>query len=94
MIKGVNKTIIEINEFDSQMFEKAILFIKPSAKNYTKAGLKSEAKKYLKELEENPINWGLTRQKRRKKVIRNRIILGIILGSIVSAVVCVISILI
>lgn len=78
MIKGVNKTIIEINEYDSKMFEKAILFLKPNAQNYTTIGLKSEAKKYLKGLEENTKTITDTRKKRRRKVIKNRIILGVI----------------
>ena len=78
MIKGVNKKIIEINEYESPTFEKASLFLKPTAKNYSENGLKKEAKKYLKSLEENKTNSEISRKRRKNLLIKNRIVFGII----------------
>lgn len=85
MIKGVNKRIIEINEFDSQIFDKAILFIKPTAKFYNEFSLNNEAKKYLKGLEENKSNNHNLRARRKRLLVKNRIVfcfVGILLSAI------------
>ncbi len=86
MIKGVNKTIIEINEFDSKMFEKAILFLKPNAKNFSEIGIKNEARKYLKTLEDSNETISIKRKQRRRRVIFNRFMLGSIVLSILLGI--------
>lgn len=91
MIKGVNKNIIEINEFDSPIFEKAILFVRPTAKNFSIVGLNSEARKYLKKLDQSKTEAFPTRKTRRKKVIRNRIILFAICIAALGMLVAIIS---
>ena len=85
MIKGVNKRIIEINEYDSKTFEKAILFLKPNVKNINEITLKNEAKKYLKNLETNKLNSDSTRKRRKLIIIKNRIVFSVI-GAIFGAV--------
>ena len=83
MIKGVNKRIIEINEYESKMFEKAILFLKPGAQNFNDINIKIEAKKYLQDLEKNKNNIDITRNKRKRLLIKNRIVFCI-LGALIS----------
>jgi len=83
MIKGVNKRIIEINEYESKMFEKAILFLKPSAQNVKDINIKIEAKKYLQDLEKNKNNIDITKNKRKRLLIKNRIVFCI-LGALIS----------
>ena len=85
MIKGVNKRIIEINEYDSKTFEKAILFLKPNVKNINEITLKNEAKKYLNNLETNKLNSDSTRKRRKLIIIKNRIVFSVI-GAIFGAV--------
>ena len=85
MIKVVNKRIIEINEYDSKTFEKAILFLKPNVKNINEITLKNEAKKYLKNLEINKLNSDSTRKRRKLIIIKNRIVFSVI-GAIFGAV--------
>ncbi len=45
MIKGVNKKIIEVNNPDSQYFDKVVLYIKPSVEVHS-----TEVDRYLKSL--------------------------------------------
>ncbi len=47
MIKGVNKTVIEIKCTDNGYFEKAILFVNPSQGHLSSKRLQSEAEKYV-----------------------------------------------
>lgn len=50
MIKGVNKKIIEINNPDSQYFDKVILYIKPNREIQSSNELSYEVDKYLKSI--------------------------------------------
>lgn len=43
MVKGVNKTVIEINDTGSNIFEKAVLFVTPKYSNLSAKRLRTEA---------------------------------------------------
>lgn len=47
MIKGVNKVIIEVNDTDNKIFEKAILYVRPEYCNDSEKQLQLKAKQYL-----------------------------------------------
>ncbi len=47
MLKGVNKSVIEISCTDSGYFERAILFVKPEQSFVSAKRLQGEAKKYI-----------------------------------------------
>lgn len=47
MLKGVNKTVIEINCTDHGYFERAILFINPEQSHMSQKRLHAEAQKYI-----------------------------------------------
>lgn len=47
MVRGVNKTVIEILSTDSGYFERAILFVNPEHSHMSQKRLKSEAEKYV-----------------------------------------------
>jgi hypothetical protein len=51
MIKGVNKKVIEINNPESQYFDKVVLYVKPNRETYSKGELTQEVDKYLKSLD-------------------------------------------
>ena len=53
MVRGVNKTVIEINNTDSGYIERAILFINPEHSHLSNKRLKAEAKRYVDNLFEN-----------------------------------------
>lgn len=54
MLRGVNKNIIEIVETDNQFFEKAILFVRPQAKEQSTDILKVKAMEYLSAVRSTP----------------------------------------
>lgn len=47
MLKGVNKSVIEINCTDSGYFERAILFVNPEQSHISQKRLQAEAEKYI-----------------------------------------------
>ncbi len=47
MVKGVNKTIIEINDTGNELFEKIILYVSPKYSNLNPLKLKAAATKEL-----------------------------------------------
>ncbi len=48
MVKGVNKTVIEINDTGSQMFERVVLFVSPQYGNISTKRLNSEARSLIR----------------------------------------------
>lgn len=50
MIKGVNKQIIEINSTNSAFFDKAVLYIKPSMRDFSSKALAKEAQHYISKI--------------------------------------------
>lgn len=55
MLKGVNKSVVEINNTDNDYIEKAILFIKPDKQGSHLAVINLNANKYLNSLCPNKI---------------------------------------
>ena len=48
MVKGVNKAVIEINLTESQLFERAILFVKPEKICSSEKSLARHAEEYIR----------------------------------------------
>ena len=69
MVKGVNKTIIEINETGNKVFDRVLLFVNPDKAYTDSASLKREALNYIKGLSPD-FNTGFLRKriKRRKRI--------------------------
>lgn len=51
MLRGVNKTIIEILETENQYFEKVILFVRPTHLEKDKTFLDDKAKEYMSKID-------------------------------------------
>ena len=51
MVKGVNKTVIEINDTGSVMFDKVVLFVSPQYGNISTKRLNGEAKNLISKFE-------------------------------------------
>ena len=47
MIKGVNKQIIEINDIENKVFEKAVLYIRPEYSDSSTSKLHNSAKEFI-----------------------------------------------
>ncbi len=87
MLRGVNKRIIEVNDTGSDIFDKALFFVKNNAE-YDTVTLESEAKRIINSYFEAQTDFervGYLRYSEQKKKKHNRRLL-IVLGIILSAV--------
>lgn len=76
MLKGVNKSVVEVVDIESEYFEKAILFLRPGRGQTDEGLLRRKAGEYL---------GGLRYRPRRRKVgewllIGGLVALGLVLG--------------
>ncbi len=76
MVKGVNKTIIEINETGNKVFDRVLLFVNPDKAYSDSVALKKEALDYIKGLSPD-FNTGFLRQ-RIKKRKQKRLLIGLL----------------
>ena len=76
MLRGTNKSIIEINETENKYFERALLFVKPEFVNLSPERLNREAMRMIGTISFSPM--GLSRpvsarkraaKKRRRKIL-------------------------
>ena len=71
IVKGTNRTVIEINDTGNKMFEKIILFVSAEYGNVSNRRLKSESEKILSQYYENqaiPARSIRTLYKRKRRV--------------------------
>ena len=47
MLKGVNKHVVEVVDFDNEYFERAILFVKPEKQGKGEESLRDSARRFL-----------------------------------------------
>lgn len=84
MVKGVNKTVIEINDTGSAMFDKVVLFVSPQYGNISTKRLSSEAQNLIGKFESDLCKHPGVRQRfeKRRKI---RTLLSIVAGAIIAA---------
>ena len=85
MVKGVNKTIIEISNTGNKLFNRVILFVSPEYVDKSDKKLTEEAQSLIRKLESmsgESLRSAVKRQRKRK----NRIIIFSVLGSIAVTV--------
>ena len=70
MLKGVSQKVIEVVRTDNRYFEKAILFLRPSAPEEDKNKLKERAWEYLGQIDYHPAG------KKEKTSLREYVKLG------------------
>lgn len=82
MVKGVNKTVIEINDTGNNMFEKIILFVTPQYSNMNLNRLKAEAERTIDECSVGRVKLTV-RQKylRRRRITALCTVAGLILAA-------------
>ena len=92
MVKGVNKTVIEVNNTDNKYFEKIVFYVTPEYGNLSAKQLRSAAEKFCYNFESEikckaPVT--LRKRVQKKKRIRLGLLLvafAVVMG-VVSAVV-------
>lgn len=83
MVKGVNKTIIEINNTGNAFFERAILFVDPDFSRMGEKKLHEEAVRFLGQVSEGNAGFGYLRKKTETKKKKRKILLMSVAGLIV-----------
>ena len=63
MVKGVNKTVIEVNDAGSQMFEKVVFFVSPKYGNLKASRLNQAVREFSFNME-NQVSRGKSLRKR------------------------------
>ncbi len=78
MVKGVNKTIIEVNNTGSKVFDRIVFYVNPTCSNMSAKNLNRAIKNFTFQLDE-----GIPRSKmslRRKHILRRRAIIASIIS--------------
>lgn len=87
MLRGVNRSIVEVAGSGSRYFEKAILFVRPECAGLSTGRLEAGAREYLEKLEaggELPLL--RVRESRRAAALRRRrVLLRVMIGLVAVA---------
>lgn len=75
MVKGVNKTVIEVNNTGSKVFDRIVFYVSPSCGNLSAKNLNRAIKNFTFQLDERAGKGYTTLRKRRLN--RKRMIVGI-----------------
>lgn len=88
LVKGINRTVIEINDTGSGMFEKVILFVTPQYGNISTKRLKAEAERVIEQYMSDSFSRPTVRARyKRKKIISVCIASAVIIAVALAAVV-------
>ena len=75
MVKGVNKTVIEVNNTGSKVFDKIVFYVSPSCSNLSHKNLNRAIKSFTFQLDERA-GRGYN-SLRKRMLIKRRIVIGI-----------------
>ncbi len=84
MLRGINRSIIEINETENRYFERVLIFVRPEFGSFPESYLQKEAAKMVGGMSSKPV--GLKSKKyrsaRKKARLKRNIILTTIFGGL------------
>ena len=75
MVKGVNKTIIEVNNTGSKVFDRIVFYVNPTCANLSPKHLNKAIQSFTFQFEERAATYKTIRQRR---MIRRRFVIGAI----------------
>lgn len=84
MVKGVNKTIIEVNNTGSKVFEKIVFYVSPSCGNLSAKNLKRAMQSFTFQFDEKAGNGYKTL--RQRMLIRRRIFICGVCSLVAAAI--------
>lgn len=90
MVKGVNKTIIEVNNTGSKVFDRIVFYVSPNCANLSPKHLKKAMQGFSFQFEERAASYKTVRQRR---MLRRRLIAGAIVAGIAVTVTTILLIL-
>ncbi len=91
MLRGTNRSIIEVNNTENRYFEKIIIFVKPEFANLSSEKLEKEALRLIKNMSYSPFGVkGIKGARRRAAIRKRRLILftaAVIFAAVAAAVI-------
>lgn len=81
MVKGVNKTVIEVNNTGSKLFEKIVFYVTPEFGHLNAKQLRKEASLFTFKYGDNAKGY-----LRRKRILKRRIFIASCIGLTISIV--------
>jgi len=85
MVKGVNRTVIEVNNTGSKVFEKIVFYVSPEYGNLSSRALKKAAGEVYLGLESYPKNKSLRHRVQQKRRVMIFSVASVIILSAISA---------
>ncbi len=79
MVKGVNKTIIEVNNTGSKVFDRIVFYVSPACSNLSAKNLNRAMKNFTFQLDDRA-GRGYKRTLRQRHILRRRLIIASALG--------------
>ena len=88
MVKGVNKTVIEVNNTGSRMFEKIVFYVTPQYGNLSAKQLQKAAQEFSFQFGETKTNIPLRKkhlklQKKRRILLTGAVILAVVTVAVI-----------
>lgn len=91
MVKGVNKTVIEVNNTGSKVFDRIVFYVSPTCSNLSAKNLNRAIRNFTFQLDERAGRGYKTL--RQQRITRRRIFLGSIIGAAAMALAITLAIL-
>ena len=85
MVKGVNKTIIEVNNTGSKVFDRIVFYVSPTCSNLSAKNLNRAIRNFTFQLDERAGRGYKTL--RQRHLTRRRIIIAAAIGIVITAAV-------
>ena len=85
MVKGVNKTIIEVNNTGSKVFDRIVFYVSPACSNLSAKNLNRAVRNFTFQLDERAGRG--YKSLRQRHINRRRIIMAATLGAVILATV-------
>lgn len=92
MVKGVNRTVIEVHNTGSKYFEKIVFYVTPEYGNLSSKQLEQASAQVLplfsQTLQSKPVNALRNRclKKKKRRIVRAAVLCSVAIGVIVAAV--------
>ncbi len=80
MVKGVNKTVIEVNNTGSKVFDRVVFYVSPSCSNISAKHLRRAMQNFSFQFDEK--NSRPYKSLRQRMILRRRIVIGAVILSV------------
>ena len=80
MVRGVNKTVIEVNNTGSKIFDRVVFYVSPTYSNLSQKNLNKAIKSFTLGLDERVPRSRMTL--RQRHILRRRVIIAAIVGGL------------